>query len=86
MIDFKDKVEVVNDWLEDNDFFNIKRSSDNTFIRADGYSSRIIIAVKEDESTVINVQEIIQFSIRTHRQVWIASVQDTDRHILWEII
>ncbi len=78
------KSRIVGEWLEDHDFFNIKKSSDNAFIRADGYNSRMLIVVKSENE--MNTNEIIEFAAKNKRQIWIANVETEDEHIEWEII
>ncbi|MCR5861154.1 hypothetical protein LRS05_02890 [Flavobacterium sp. J372] len=82
MEDIVEKNRIVQEWLGEHHFFNIKNSSDNCFIRADGYKNRMVIAIRGDYE--INEKEILEFAARNHRQAWIANINDEE--IEWETL
>lgn len=79
------KNRIIEEWLETNNFFNIKKSSDNSFIRADGYNNRTLIVIKPEEDE-LNMFEITQFAFKNKRQVWIANIETEEENIEWEIL
>jgi hypothetical protein len=78
------KSQIINEWLEDNDFFNIKKSSDNSFIRADAYNNRMLIVIKSEVE--LNTTELIEFASKNKRQIWIADVKTEEKNIDWQIL
>lgn len=85
MNELLEKNRIIDKWLENNEFYNIKKSSDNSFIRADAYNNRMLIVIKPDEQE-IDAKEIIEFASKNKRQVWIANVETKEENIEWEIL
>lgn len=83
MENIKEKNAIVNKWLGDHRFYNIQNSSDSYFIKADGNSTRMVIAIRGEKE--INSQEIIEFAARNHRQAWVADIKE-DNNIEWEVL
>jgi hypothetical protein len=85
MNELLEKNRIIDEWLEDNDFYNIKKSSDSSFIRADGYNNRMLIVIKPEEAE-IDTKEIMEFASKNKRQVWIANIEMEEENIEWEIL
>lgn len=83
MDDIIKKNSIVQKWLGEHHFFNITNSSDSYFIKADGYRSRMVIAIKGEHH--INSNEILEFAARNHRQAWIADITN-DEDIEWQTL
>ena len=80
----EEKSEIVTNWLDTNNFFNIQKSSDNQFIKADGYKSRMVIAIQGDDE--IDESQMLEFAARNHRQAWVAEIKVKTSKIEWKTL
>lgn len=80
----EEKSAIVTNWLGDNNFFNIQKSSDNRFIKADGYKSRMVVAILGENK--IDEGQILEFAARNNRQAWLADIDEGTHKIEWKTL
>ncbi|WP_026706108.1 hypothetical protein [Flavobacterium soli] len=78
-----EKKEVVKNWLERNQFFNVE-TNESIFMVADGISHRLVVMLESEENEHFHLEDIKMKTLRSGRQLWKAHVEEKD--ISWEIL
>ncbi|KIX21261.1 hypothetical protein SY27_10975 [Flavobacterium sp. 316] len=84
----KSKSSIVEKWLDENGFYNIKTTDNNYFVKADGKDSKMFIAIADNFE--LDTERIKQFALNNLREAWVARINDDvekkENNIEWEMI
>lgn len=80
------KKRIVEDWLDNNGFYNIQITDNNCFMKADSRNSRMFITIADEFD--LDIERIKQFAFNNKREAWVAKIIDSEKNerIEWEIL
>ena len=81
------KLKKVVNWLRSNGYYHVEIGPNNEYVFADGRIRKMAISVTSELKIPKKIKEsVLKKANHTHREPWIARINNEDKDISWERI